>query len=137
MKISKKMFVAAALVLVVLVVVILALLFINQNKPKLSKFSAVYLENGDIYFGKLSWFPRLNLSGTWFIQRNTNQAGASELNINPFTGIFWGPDSKIYLNPDRVVFVVKLRTDSQVAKILENPPENNPTNLTPPTDQNP
>ncbi|TSC82058.1 MAG: Uncharacterized protein G01um101420_588 [Parcubacteria group bacterium Gr01-1014_20] len=137
MKISKKMFVVAALVLLVLIVVLLALLFANLNKPKLSKFSAVYLENGDVYFGKLSWFPHLSLSGTWFIQKNTDQTGASQLNINPFSGIFWGPDSKIYLNRDHVVFTVRLRTDSQVAKFLENPPENNPTNPTPPTDQNP
>lgn len=137
MKINKKMFVVVALALLVIIVALLSLVVVSINKPKLSKFSAVYLENGDIYFGKLSWFPRLNLSNTWFIQRNTDQAGGSQLNVNPFSGIFWGPDSKIYLNRDHVVFIVRLRTDSQVAKFLENPPANNPSNQSAPINQNP
>ena len=137
MKINKKMFVAVAIVALVIVAALLSLVLVSMNKPKLSGFSAVYLENGDIYFGKLNWFPRLNLSNTWFIQKNTDQTGGSQLNINPFSGIFWGPDSKIYLNRDRVVFTVRLRADSQVAKFLENPPESNPGANDQPVNSNP
>jgi len=74
---------------------------------------AVYLNTGDIYFGKLSLFPRFSLSDVWFLQRNADDA-QNYLSIAKFDDAFWGPQDKIYINEKNIIWKTKLREDGQV-----------------------
>lgn len=123
---SKKIaFILIALVIVVVAVIALVgawaakTLQLNPTGP--SEYSAVYLSTGDIYFGKLDWFPKPRLTNVWFLQRTADAAGASQLGIVPFKNAFWGPVDKVYLNPTQIIFWTRLRNDSQVAKAFANP----------------
>ena len=86
-----------------------------------SKYSAVYLSTGDIYYGALSWFPSPRLAGAWLLQRGVDKNNQPQLAVVPFANAFWGPVGDVYLNPKEIIFWTKLRNDSQIVKLIENP----------------
>lgn len=86
-----------------------------------SEYTAVYLSTGDIYFGKMDWFPWPRLKNVWLLQRGVNQQNQQQLGLVPFTSAFWGPVDEISLNPKQVIFWASLRNDSEMAKALANP----------------
>lgn len=88
---------------------------------ELSKYSAVYLSTGDMYFGELDWFPHLHVKNAWYLQRTVNQQNQPQLGVLPFSGVFWGPSGDIYLNSKQIIFYTRLKADSQMAKALANP----------------
>lgn len=115
-------------IILILIAIIIALVILivtksdfNSKENDLSPYSAVYLETGDIYFGKLKSFPRLQMTEVWLVQKTASGENNAGLNLVPLTSAFWGPADKINLNSDQVVFTTRLTKDSQVAKIIENP----------------
>lgn len=85
-----------------------------------SPYAAVYLSTGDIYYGKLSWFPSPHLTDVWYLQKGTGANGA-QFGITPFTSAFWGPINEVYLNPNQIIFWTYLRNNSEIAQALSNP----------------
>lgn len=80
---------------------------------------AVYLDTGDLYFGKLNRYPKMSLSDVWLLQRNS-QDTKNPLSLAKFKEVFWGPEDKIYLNDEKIVWKTKLREDSQVVQFIKN-----------------
>ena len=91
----------------------------NPSGP--SPYSAVYLSTGDIYYGKLSWFPSPHLTDVWLLQRQQDAQGQAQVAVEPFNSSFWGPVDEIDLNPRQIVFWTRLRNDSKLAQALSNP----------------
>jgi len=62
--------------LIVAIILLTALIYLTLE-DKLNAienpYYAVYLQTGDMYFGKLSRFPKLTLSDVWFLQRNIDE----------------------------------------------------------------
>jgi hypothetical protein len=83
-----------------------------------SNYSAVYLTNGAVYFGKLSWFPSPHLTNVWFLQQSTNQQGQTQASLVPFTNLFWGPSDELYFNANQILSWTPLKTTSQLVKQL-------------------
>lgn len=108
------------LVVVVILLMALGVVIYWQRVGFEKPYWAVYLNTGDLYFGKLSTFPKLSLSDVWFIQRNP-QDDKNPLSLAKFEQTFWGPEDKIYLNEKDVVWKTKLRADSQVVNFIKNP----------------
>jgi hypothetical protein len=98
-----------------------ALVSAGQNPAGPSPYSAVYLTTGDIYFGRLSWFPMPHLTDAWVLQRTQNAQGQTQVGVAPFVSSFWGPVDEIDLSPQQIVFWTRLRNDSQLAQALANP----------------
>lgn len=96
-------------------------IFGKDNAAGPSPFSAVYLSTGDIYYGKLRWFPWPHLTNVWLLQRGQDAQGQVQLGIAPFTSSFWGPMDELDLNPSQIIFWTRLRNDSQLAQALANP----------------
>ena len=126
----KKIFIAIIILLLALLAGLLFFIFsgsggsssggksdsdVNSNP---SKYSAVYLKTGDVYFGKLSWFPRLKLENPWFLQKIADAKGQPQISVAPLADAFWKPINEIYLNKDEIVFWTRLRIDSQVIPLL-------------------
>lgn len=86
-----------------------------------SPYSAVYLSSGDVYFGKLSWFPSPKLTNVWYLQRGVNQQNQPQVGIAPLKSVLWGPVDQINLNAKDILFWTRLRNDSDVAKAMDNP----------------
>lgn len=118
---SKKFFVILIAVLVVILIA-LVIFILNLNRDSASgasPYSAVYLRTGDIYFGELSWFPRLKLKNPWFLQRTVDAENQSQVGVAPLADAFWRPVAEINLNQDEIVFWTRLRSDSPVVPLLK------------------
>lgn len=111
------------LILLVIVVVLLGLaaLFSWRVFFRAQDFYAVYLRTGDVYFGKLSYVP-FGLSQVYTLQVNP-QSQETPINIQRFTNVFWGPEDFMKINRDEVVWVVKLSSQGQLAKLIKANPD--------------
>mgnify|MGYP001565601762 CR=1 FL=1 len=87
-----------------------------KNEPS---YWAVYTASGDIYFGKLSWFPKMSLSNVWYLQKNTQDA-QNPFSLARFKQSAWGPEDKIYLNRKNIIWKARLDENSQVLKFIKN-----------------
>lgn len=93
----------------------------DKGDAAVSKYSAVYLDTGDIYFGEFSRYPHPTLTNVWYVQRNVDENNQPQVGIAPFRGAFWGPDDEVRINEDSIVMVTRLRGDSEVVKVLDDP----------------
>ncbi len=120
---SKNFIIIAILVVLVLLGLGIWLGFsLNQsNSSGASPYSAVYLSTGDIYFGSLSWFPWPHLTNVLLLQRQVGQNNQPQLSIGQLSGAFWGPVDEVYLNPKQIIFWTRLRNDSQIVRVIQNP----------------
>ncbi len=89
----------------------------RTGNEALSEYSAVYLVSGDLYFGKMKWFPHPHLEDVWYVDRGTQNTQAG---IAPFRTVFWGPSDELYISPKQVLWRTRLKADSQVVRALEN-----------------
>src|SRR3989344_8642132 len=99
---KKYLIIFAVIVIVIVIAAIWFVLkfFVAPDPAGPSPYSAVYLATGDIYYGKLSWFPRPKLREVWFLQRGVDpQSGQAQFGLNRFATAFWGPVDEMYLNP--------------------------------------
>jgi hypothetical protein len=93
----------------------------SANPNAASPYSAVYLTTGDVYFGKLGWFPSPHMTDVWFVQRNQAANGQTQLGVAPFTSLFWMPVDEINFDEKQIVFTARLKNSSQLVQAIENP----------------
>ncbi|MGC9611205.1 MAG: hypothetical protein ABSE68_03255 [Minisyncoccia bacterium] len=110
--------------LIVAIALLLALvgILVWQNWFSQPSYYAVYLRTGDLYFGQLSRFPSFGLSRVYLLQVNS-QNQQNPVNVQKFSNVFWGPEDFIKINRDDVVWYTKLRSDSQLLRLIESNPE--------------
>ena len=90
----------------------IGIIYFYKNK---TNYYAVFLNNGAIYFGKLSTFPRVKLDNAVFLQ--IDQSGNT--NVFRFKDANWGPKGPIYLNRDSIVFIAPLDNNSVLINAIE------------------
>lgn len=125
---SKKIFILLVSVLALILVffvIFVSNLLINKNSNS-SPYSAVYLKTGDIYFGKLSWFPRVKIENPWFLQRTVDEKNETRIGVAPLADAFWKPVNEIFLNRSEIVFWTRLQSDSQVIPLLSGENKSSP-----------
>ena len=71
-------------------------------------WTAVYLDTGDLYFGRLSSFPTLSLSDAWYVQHSPQ----GDVSISDFSKASWKPAGNIQLNRQHIVWTVHIAPDS-------------------------
>jgi len=83
------------------------------------KLKGVVLDNGDLYFGRLSYFPRLTLHDAYTIQAifDAEAPDQTGYQVVPLENSIWSPN-KIFLNHDKIVFTGDVGEDSQVMQII-------------------
>ena len=105
------------LILVIILLLTLVGVIYWQKVGFQKSYYAVYLETGDLYFGKLSKIPRYTLSDAYLLQRNLNDS-EKPYSLQRLEQVFWQPENKIELNPDKIVWVAKLKPGSEVMNFL-------------------
>ena len=105
------------LAIILLGVLVYATLGNKVNTIK-NPYYAVFLRSGDMYFGKLSRFPKLTLSDIWFLQVTTQEDQQAGFNLAKFSNAVFGPKDKMELNKENVVWISKLADDSQVVSFI-------------------
>lgn len=113
---SNKILLAIIIILAAALVAIIYWQKVGFNR----NYWAVYLDTGDLYFGKLSYFSKSALSDVYLLQKNS-QDSQNPFSISKFSNAFWGPEDKIYINKDNIVWKTKLKDDSQIVNFIKNP----------------
>lgn len=113
--------VAAVIVLVALGIWLGSVLMGKGTVNMASPYSVVYLADGEIYFGKLSWFPKTHLSDPWTLQRSMDKNNNVQTSIVEVNKSAWSPVDELYLNEKSIMAWSSLRSDGNMAKLLDNP----------------
>jgi len=117
-----KFFKIALIVAIILLMILVYISFIDKTKAIKNPYYAVYLQTGDMYFGKLSRFPKLTLSDVWFLQRNIQEEQGG-FDLIKFSNTMFGPKDKMEINRENVVWISKLRDESDVVKYIQAVPQ--------------
>jgi hypothetical protein len=119
---ANKFLIIITIVLVLITIGLAVYMFLGQNK-KNEVYSAVYLESGDIYFGKLHIFPKMHLTNIYLLQQNNDPqtSGTTPYILSKFADSMWGPKDYLSLNRDKIIWIGKLENDSPVVKAIDNP----------------
>jgi len=125
------------LAIIAISVAVIFLVFLGRDvlggifKPKTNEiYSAVFLSNGQVYFGKVAKINELEivLNNVFYIQikeNTTPEKAASTLNQTSFNLVklgneLHGPTDELFINRSQVVFYEKLRDDSKVVESIRN-----------------
>jgi len=91
-----------------------------EQKP----WSVVYLTSGEIYIGKLSYLPKMQISDAYLLQVVKTQADEtqevkSNFQLTPISEALWAPE---YLNLSRlqVIFYGPIKEDSQIGEAIKS-----------------
>lgn len=107
------------LTLVVVLLVSLGFVIFWQKIGYGRSYYAVYISTGDLYFGKLSRFPKLALTDVWFLQKNND--AQNPYGLSKFDKAFWAPEDKLYLNSKNIIWITEIKEDSQLTQFFKNP----------------
>jgi len=91
------------------------------NFAREEPYYAVQMENGDLYFGKITRFPKFGLREVYIVQSvqdPTNPLGSSLRVVSLNQATIWRAD-RIELNRDRVISISKVNKDSQVMQAIK------------------
>jgi hypothetical protein len=113
---KNKFYTIGLIMAIILLGVLVYISFVNKT-DKQPTYHAVFLQTGDMYFGKLSRFPKLTLTDVWFLQRNIDEEQAG-FNLMKFSNAMFGPEDKMEINKENVIWISKLRDDSQVVAFI-------------------
>lgn len=102
---------------IVLIVVGVGFWFNKKNTDNV--YSVVYLTTGEVYVGKLTTFPDLELNGAYILQvaKDATDATKTNFQLNPVNQALWAPQT-LHLIKDNVVFYGPLMSDSKIAQTI-------------------
>lgn len=107
-------------IMIVLALVILGLGFWQyKTNNRANTYSVVYLKTGEVYVGKLTRFPDLQLKDSYILQviKDTTDPEKSNFQLQPISEALWAPQM-LHLIKDNVVFYGPLMSNSKIAEII-------------------
>ena len=125
--------------LTILVVAVIAAISMGgkgeANNLDKSKFQAVFLNGGQVYFGKVDDLNKnfLKLDNIYYLRVNQQVqpdgnagAGQNDISLVKLGCELHGPQDSMVINREQVIFWENLKDDGQVAKAVANYKEQNP-----------
>lgn len=121
-----------------MVIVVLALVVIGEavyvyvrnttTGIEASHYQAVFLNNNQVYFGKLHDYSTSHpyLTDVWFIQSPTGTSDTmktvsqQQLQLTQLKKAVHGPEDEMLLNKSQILFVENLTSNSQVTKLINS-----------------
>lgn len=99
--------------------------FFGSNDISYAKYQAVFLTNGQVYFGSISKKDNdyVVLKNIYYLQNNS-QTDKTSTETQPFSLVklgkeLHGPEDVMYINRSQVLFYEDLRADSTVVQTIE------------------
>lgn len=134
-KISILICVIIALVLVIVFFPKIAANLFNKNAVQSSEYQAVFLANGQVYFGKISQTENtyVVLTDIYYLQANnqlqttsspdskngtTTPPPSSQMSLVKLGNELHGPEDAMYINRDQILFFENLKSDSRVVAAI-------------------
>lgn len=110
--------------------------FVTRQSPSAgaidtSKYQAVFLTNGQIYFGKLHFLDDkyLKLTNVFYIQSSTTSSdtadtqkaatNSTDMKLIKLGNEVYGPEDEVIISRDQVISYQNLKTDGNVTKLIE------------------
>lgn len=108
--------------IVLAIIVVLIVVGVAFRAKKLNNdngYSVVYLRTGEVYVGKLTTFPDLQLKDGYILQvtKDTTDPNKTNFQLQPIKDALWAPES-LHLVKDNVVFYGPLLATSKIAETL-------------------
>jgi len=123
-KVSKDKIFSFLFALILGALISVGLIFLGNQFLK-PKYAVFFLDNGSVYFGKIYPWKRFVVMDPIFIQQDTD----GSLRVVNFNTLFYAPQNKIYLNPQKVVLWSYLSSNSPLIPYIEGrPPISQPSN---------
>lgn len=107
--------------------------FGSPDGIKKDKYQAVFLTNGQVYFGKVSGIndKYVSLTDIYYLQvqqsvqpadskSTTNASGNSQVSLAQLGGELHGPDNQMYINRDQVLFWENLKDNGKVVEAIKS-----------------
>ena len=134
---KNKIVVTMLIIIAVIILVISGLLLWSKNKSAASidasKYQAIFLSNGQVYFGKLQALDNgyFKLTKVFYIQGSTDtdadaakskdpqQTTSSDMKLIKLGKEVHGPEDAMIINRDQVQFYENLKSDGEVAKLID------------------
>lgn len=127
----------------IIILAIAGLTFFSGNPEgkviKKDKYQAVFLNNGQVYFGNIQALNTkyIDLDHIYYLQTN-NQGEQAAATTNSSTNVslvklgceLHAPYDQMVINRDQVIFWENLKDDSQVVKAIDQYKKDNPTGRT-------
>lgn len=130
-KIKKSIKIIATILVVAALVAFLAPMLKSLPLPKIfgkgtQRYSAVFLTNGQVYFGKMRSESKseIVLENVYYLQANangttpSNQTLGSSFQLVKLGNELHGPTDELFINRNQVVFYEYLRDDSKVVESI-------------------
>ncbi len=112
----------------------------NSKDQKASDWSAIFLTNGQVYFGKLNNMNAqyLNLKEIYYLQvAQSPQSGTqtteqqqqqqTQVSLVKLGNELHGPVDEMEINRDQVLFIERMKGDAKVVEAIENYVKNGPS----------
>lgn len=132
-KSPKGIILAAIIAVLVVALAVAAFIFFTGNKTgetgiNTSRYQAVFLVNGQIYFGKLQDFndASFKLTDIYYPQAQTAGEGEkttdqtqSDIQLIKLGDEVHGPESEMFISKDQILYYENLKADSKVAELIK------------------
>jgi hypothetical protein len=108
------------IVLVIVVVLIVLVFGVWQYKANhINNYSVVYLTTGEVYVGKLTTIPDLQLTDGYILQvtKDATDATKNNFQLQPINQALWAP-SVLHIVEKNVVFYGPILPTSKIAEAL-------------------
>lgn len=114
---------AIILCAVIIAIAILAATWLSHRSGAVSfdkPYQAVLLSNGQVYYGRLEGYGTSQpvLREVYYIQVQTNPETKQQTNILLKRGKEWHSPDRMYINPNQIILVEPVGTDSKVADLI-------------------
>ena len=121
MKNTKSIIIIIVSVLLVIFFLYLVIAAVQKVWPFKEKFQVVNLTNGEVYYGHLTFFPSPRIIEPWLFQQSQpeKEGGETQLNLIPFSSLFFGPRETIFLEKEQIAWWADLEKDSQIIKFIK------------------
>ncbi len=113
--------IVAVIIGVVLVWSVLSSQSNNLPKELKDKWQAVFLDDGQVYFGRLENYNRsyVSLKNVYYLKVASDlQTSSSNLNLIRLGGEAHGPEGEMFINKQKISFIENLKNDSTVVRAI-------------------
>jgi hypothetical protein len=105
----------------IIVLGITASVYLQTKGQSSDNYSVVYLTSGEVYVGKLSYFPSMTMTDAYLIQivKDQEDPTKSSFQLAPLSKTIWSP-KVLRINRNQVIFSGPIEDTSQVAQTIKN-----------------
>lgn len=126
---------------IVFAIILVGLFLVDKSMNKstvleettVEKYQAIFLENGHVYFGLIEKEDSdyINLKDIYYLQLSSPTINQNEiqdqsnLKLVKLGTEIHGPENRMRINTDKVLFIEELREDSNVVKVINEDKSSN------------